>query len=133
MLVEIINGDHIPNWPLIVVDGKGVQVDLAGVPGELWDPNNVARIDWGLLSQRDGRTFGRITLKNGQKRTFWDKALIQPYLQAYAVKWAAESAKHAANVAERKAKQAKAAARDSADGAMVRAIREKVEQGLPHA
>jgi hypothetical protein len=34
--VEIINGDHEPPQPFMIVDGQGLHVDFAKVDGELW-------------------------------------------------------------------------------------------------
>lgn len=80
--VQIINGDNDPAHPYIAVDRLGMQVDISNVhDGQLWDPT-VARIEWGILDQQ-GRRFGRVTLKSGQSRPFFDQALLTPYLNAY--------------------------------------------------
>lgn len=126
MRVEIINGEHVPPIPFFIVDAVGCHVDLSNVVGQLWDPT-VARIDWGLQDAA-GKTFGRVQLKNGQGRNFWDATLMQPYLEAFVKRWLEEKGKHAANVKARKDAAAKADAKRSSDDAMVRAIRAQLEQ-----
>ncbi len=120
--VQIINGDHVPPHPLMIVDGVGLQVDLSGVKGELWAPT-VARIEYGMTHQPTGRTFGRVVLKNGQGRTFWDVNLIQPYLAAYITRWTEEKAKHADNVRQRGTKRLLDLAKRGVDDGMARAAR----------
>ena len=44
--VQIINGDHEPPLPFVIVDRFGMHVDLSKVVGQLWDPT-VAEITWG--------------------------------------------------------------------------------------
>jgi hypothetical protein len=102
--VTIISGDHIPPIPYMIVDNVGMQVDLSGVKGELWGPT-VARVEYGMTQQPSGKIFGRVVLKNGQGRTFWDPSLIQPYLAAYITRWTEEKAKHADNVRRRATKR----------------------------
>jgi hypothetical protein len=58
-----------------------MQVDLSNVAGQLGDPT-VARIEWGIQDQQ-GRLFGRVVLKSGQTRAFWDRSLLTPYFNAY--------------------------------------------------
>jgi hypothetical protein len=53
----------------------------SGCGGQLWDANNVAKVEWGLLDQTR-RRFGRVTLKNGQTRTFFEPDLMTPYINA---------------------------------------------------
>jgi len=83
--VEILNGDHHVdgkgNLPFVIIDRTGVHVDLTGI-GQLWDAPTVARIDWGLRDV-SGKVFGRVTLKNGTSRNFFDVELMAPYLNAY--------------------------------------------------
>lgn len=126
MHVEIINGDHVPPIPFIVVDGTGCHVDLSNVGGQLWDPT-VAKIEWGL-TDASGKVFGRVQLKNGQGRNFWDHTLMLPYLEAFTKRWAEEKGKHEANVKARKDEEAKAQAKRESDDAMVRAIRAQLAQ-----
>lgn len=80
--IEIINGDHDPALPFMVVDRHGMHVDFSTVTHQLYDQNTVAKVEWGLVDQQ-GRLFGRVTLKNGTGRTFWDADLMTPYLNAY--------------------------------------------------
>src|SRR5271156_2547582 len=79
--VAIINGDHKPPIPFVVVDRLGMHVDCNVAGGQLWDPITVARIEWGFV--KDGVPFGLVTLRSGQRRAFWDPALLTPYLNAY--------------------------------------------------
>lgn len=99
--VEIINGDHKvgprgENWPFVVIERFGLHVDLTEV-GQLWDAT-VQHIVWGLReldkAGRD-RIFGRIELKNGDVRKFYDAHLMVPYVDAYV----AAKARHEATVA----------------------------------
>ena len=80
--VAIINGDHEPPFPFVIVDRFGMHVDIDGIGGQLWDAPTVARIEWGFVDQQR-QTFGVVTLKNGKRREFWDQALMTPYLNAY--------------------------------------------------
>lgn len=80
--VKILNGPHDPPYPIVIVDGSGLQVDLSKVNGELFDRNTTDRIEWGLTDP-SGHTFGRVWLKNGTARVFWDRDLMTPYLDAY--------------------------------------------------
>lgn len=125
--VEIINGDHIPNLPFMIVDKHGLHVDLSNVTGELWDPT-VAKIEWGILHPGTGRTFGRVHLKNGQGRIFWDAMLIQPYLATYMARWLEEKAKHKTNVRNRQVEKGRAMAKRHVDEDMVRAAQAQAEQ-----
>jgi hypothetical protein len=80
--VHIINADgHVPPLPLMIVDRFAMQVDLAKIEGELFDPT-VAEITWGDKTD-GGKLFGRVRLKNGTGRTFWDPELLLPYLKAF--------------------------------------------------
>jgi len=36
-MIEIINGDHDPESPFMIVDRLGMHVDFSGVDGQLWD------------------------------------------------------------------------------------------------
>lgn len=127
MRVEIINGDHIPPHPVVIVNGHGLQVDFSDVKGELWD-STVSKIEWGIVHPGDGKIFGRVTLKNGQGRVFHDPMAIQPYLVAYMHRKLEEDAKHAANVKARQDEQARAMAKRLVDEDMVRAARAQAEQ-----
>ena len=80
--VAIINGDHEPPFPFVIVDRFGMHVDIDVAGGQLWDPLTVAHIEWGLRDQQN-QIFGIVTLKNGKTRPFWDAALVTPYLNAY--------------------------------------------------
>ncbi len=80
--VAIINGDHEPPFPFVIIDRFGMHVDLSAVGGQLWDQATTARIEWGFQDQQR-QTFGVITLKNGERRAFWDRELMTPYLNAY--------------------------------------------------
>jgi hypothetical protein len=86
--VEIINGDHqVARSPpeaqhaFIVINRLGVLVDLNGV-GQLWDDQTVRHIFWGMRDDH-GRVCGRIELKNGVTRLFYDAHLMVPYVDAY--------------------------------------------------
>lgn len=127
--VEILNGDHIPPFPFMIVDGYGLHVDLSGVTGELYDHATVAKIEWGILHPGTGKLFGTVRLKNGQKpRVFWDGKLMAPYLTAYAIRRAEEEQKHQRNLDQRQQDEAKAQRKRETDEAMVRAARAQVEQ-----
>lgn len=114
--IHIINGDHEPPLPFVIVDRMGLHVDLTGI-GELWDPT-VAEIIWGLRDN-DRRPYGVVKLKNGTGRRFGNANLMLPYLRAWKVRKAEEDAKHAANVKAAAdaaiAAAAEAAKRDNAD------------------
>ncbi len=107
--VEIINVDHDPPHPYMIVNNAGMQVDFSRVEGELWDPT-VRRIYWG--QGMDGRYFGKIEMKNGTGRTFFDAQLLVPYLRAYKMRKADEEIKAA--LADQARKDAEEAARDAA-------------------
>jgi hypothetical protein len=73
--ITINNSDgHDPPLQFMVVNRFGLFVDLSKVYGQLFDPT-VLEITWGELTM-DGRTFGRVKLKNGTGRTFWDSELM---------------------------------------------------------
>ncbi len=127
--VEIIGGDHIPPIPYMVVNNRGMHVDLSEVRGELWDPANTAKVVWGIR-EVSGRVYGTVQLKNGQGRKFYDASLIQPYLNAYLDRYLEEKQKHEANLRKRASDAAKAKAKRDTDDAMVRAIRAQVEQEM---
>jgi hypothetical protein len=127
--IKIINGDHVPNWPFVIVDAVGMHVDLSEVRGELW-ADNVARIEWGLVDAANGKTFGRVILKNGQGRKFFDPMLMQPYLAAYMTRWLEEKAKHETNVKKRAADKMKEMSKRATDEDMVRAAWRQVQQEL---
>ena len=77
-------GTRIPH--AMVVDGHLVLIDLTGVTGTLIDPT-ITRVTWG--PQIDGdviRDGGTIVRQNGGRQQFWDRALLQPYLDAYTAK-----------------------------------------------
>lgn len=131
--IEIINGAHIPPHAFMVVDGYGLQVDLSDVVGELWDAATTSRVEWGIVHAGTGKVFGRVHLKNGQGRTFYDIALMKPYLIAYEARAKEEKAKHDANVQARQATASKAAAKRDTDDAMVRAARAQAEQEMNRA
>jgi hypothetical protein len=80
--VEIINGDHDPPFPFMIVNRFGMHVDLSKVQGQLWDAPTVAKIEWGLLTL-EKKPFGRVTLKNGQTRTFFSQDLMTPYVNEF--------------------------------------------------
>jgi hypothetical protein len=86
--VEIINGDHeVAGAPFdakhafIIINRIGLHVDLNGV-GQLWDHQTVRHVFWGIRDERD-RVCGRIELKNGVARLFYDAHLMVPYVDAY--------------------------------------------------
>jgi hypothetical protein len=80
LTLTITAGDHDPPLPFMVVERHGMHVDLTHVQGQLWDPT-IASLAWGPTM--DGREGGKIVLKNGQTRTFWDRDLLTPYLNAW--------------------------------------------------
>lgn len=126
--IEIINGDHIPPGAFMRVGNYGVMVDLSSVPGELWDQATSARVEWGLKELSSGKIYGRVTLKNGQGRTFYDKGLMTPYLTVFEARATEEKAKHAANMQARKAEADKRAMKQAVDEGMARANRAQAEQ-----
>jgi hypothetical protein len=73
---------------LVILDGdgthmEGIHIDMATVPlGQLWDVANTATVSWGHQAV-DGRIFGVVQLVNGDRRTFWDATLIEPYVKAW--------------------------------------------------
>jgi hypothetical protein len=86
--VEIINGDHeVAGAPasaqlaFIVINRIGIHVDLNGV-GQLWDHQTVRHVFWGVRDEQQ-RVCGRIELKNGVTRLFYDAHLMVPYVDAY--------------------------------------------------
>jgi hypothetical protein len=109
--VEIINGDHEPPYPFMVVDGVGMHVDFSKVAGELWDAPTVKRITWGGAQRTpDGRYFGKVENVNGTGRTFFDAELLVPYLRAWKMRKADEDLKAAlAEQAKRDAEEAERA------------------------
>lgn len=122
--IEIIAGDHEvgpdkANWPFMSVNRAGLHVDLSKVPGELWGPA-VASVGYGYRD-RDGREFGIVWLKNGDKRIFANKDMLRPYLTAYAARKIEEDAKHAANVQ---------AAIDADEAAMAEAAKRDAEREI---
>jgi hypothetical protein len=73
----------------MVVDRFGLFVDLSKVHGQLFDPT-VLEITWGERTM-DGRAFGKVKMKNGTGRTFWDPELIddrklESVAEAYSVR-----------------------------------------------
>lgn len=81
--IEIINAEgNDPPFPFMIVNRFGMHVDLTNVQGQLFDAPTVFKVEWGLRSP-DGRVFGKVTLKNGQSRTFSDFDLMTPYTNAY--------------------------------------------------
>ena len=80
-MIEIINGDHDPALPFMIVARFGMHVDFSGVQGQLFDPT-VAKIEWGHKDQQ-GQIYGTVKLKNGTGRNFWDGDLMKPYLAVY--------------------------------------------------
>jgi hypothetical protein len=80
--IEILNGAHDPPHPFMVVDRRGLHVDMTNVGGELWDAPTVRKITWGLRD-RTGKLFGTVELVNGTSRNFWNGDLMTPYLHAY--------------------------------------------------
>ena len=58
-------------------------LDLSRVAGALWDPT-VESITW--CKGLDGRMGGRVTLKNGTGRNFFDSNLLTPYVNAWKAK-----------------------------------------------
>jgi hypothetical protein len=73
----------------MVVDGYGILVDLSAMqnssvdPASLTDPT-VLVVEWGpVVSNGDAREGGRMLMQDGTVRTFSDKNLLTPYLQAY--------------------------------------------------
>lgn len=89
---EIINGDgNDPPFPFVIVNRSGTHVDLTNIDGELFDAPTTARVSWGY-QHPNGRRFGKIELKNGEARMFWDRTLIEPYVGA----WKVQMAQHAA-------------------------------------
>jgi hypothetical protein len=80
--ITINNSDgHDPALQFMVVDRFGLFVDLSKIHGQLFDPT-VLEITWGERTM-DGRTFGRVKMKNGTGRTYWDPELIEPYLRVW--------------------------------------------------
>lgn len=80
--IEIIAGEHTPDQPFMIVDRYGMHVDLTVVLGQLWDPNTIAKVEWGMFDA-GGKTYGIVSYKNGERRPFWDESLMTPYLKAY--------------------------------------------------
>jgi hypothetical protein len=88
-LIEIHHGaDNDPPHAMMVVDRHLLSLDLTKVQGQLWDDPTTARVVWGLRTD-DGRTYGRVYLKAGGVRNFFDADLLKPYLAAYEAKKAA--------------------------------------------
>jgi len=83
MRLQITQGDHVPNLPFMVLDGRGFLIDLSKVSGNLWDPT-IALVEWGMTST--GEEGGRIVLKDGTGRRFSDRTLLDPYLKAWQAK-----------------------------------------------
>jgi hypothetical protein len=87
--VEIISGNHTPvGHAYVVVDRFGLLVDLSGVDGQLYDAPTVSRVVWGARDQQ-GKPYGVVHLRNGQRRTYWDQLLMAPYVNAFAAEYAA--------------------------------------------
>lgn len=77
-------GDHSPkDHQYMVVDNHGILIDLSKVDGNLIDPT-ISRVEWGMRAdgnvQREG---GVIVRRDGGQQKFWDKAVLEPYLEAY--------------------------------------------------
>jgi hypothetical protein len=79
--VAISAGAHDPPLPYMRVGTHGFLVDLSAVHGALWDPNTVASVTWS--KGMDGRWGGRVSLKNGTGRNFFDAGLLTPYVDAW--------------------------------------------------
>lgn len=81
--IEIHHGaNNDPPHAMMVVNRHLVSLDLSKVPGQLWDEPTVAKVLWGLRTD-DGRIYGRVFLKAGGARNFFEKDLLKPYLAAY--------------------------------------------------
>jgi hypothetical protein len=51
--VQIINADHDPPYPFVIVDRFGMHVDLSKIVGQLWS-DDVAEITWGNRTMQAG-------------------------------------------------------------------------------
>lgn len=78
-----MDGDGVSIPHLVVVDNHLLPMDLSGVVGTLVDPT-IARVTWGLqIDGTETREGGAIFRRDGSRQLFWDKALLQPYLDAF--------------------------------------------------
>lgn len=80
-------GDHDPkDHHYMLVENHGFLIDLRGVKGTLVDPA-ITQVEWDVLHKNgERREGGVITRRDGTKQTFFDKALIQPYIDAWKAK-----------------------------------------------
>jgi hypothetical protein len=81
--ISITAGAHDPPHPFMKMGQHGFLIDLSRVAGALWDPT-VESITW--CKGLDGRMGGRVTLKNGTGRNFFDSNLLTPYVNAWKAK-----------------------------------------------
>lgn len=90
-------GQHDPaGCHYMVVDGYGFLIDLSRVQGTLHDPT-IARAEWGpAVHEGQAREFGHIVQRDGHTRSFFDKGLLTPYLNAFAARKAELEAAQAA-------------------------------------
>ena len=86
--MEITAGTESNPLPLMVLNNVAMHLDLSAVKGTLWDNPTTAQVTWGIVDAQTGRMFGRVLLKNGNKRTFFDATLIQPYVDAFTKQYA---------------------------------------------
>lgn len=77
-------GEHDPpGRHLVRLDNHQILLDLARVNGTLHDPT-IARVTWGFVSRgNETREGGTIVLTDGTERTFFDRGLLKPYLDAF--------------------------------------------------
>lgn len=81
-----IASDKPDDATLMVMDDDSgrtaMNVDLTGVDGQLWDAKTVRSVLWGLKND-EGRVYGRVEMRNGTRRSFFDAGLLAPYEAAF--------------------------------------------------
>lgn len=89
MLISAEGEHDPPGRHLVMLDNQQTLVDLSQVRGTLHDPT-IARATWGLVSNgTETREGGQITMFDGTGRTFFDRGLLKPYIDAFHAAFAA--------------------------------------------
>jgi hypothetical protein len=99
-------GGHDPPLHRMVVDGFGCLVDLKGIrisavdPSSLGDPS-IRRVEWGPVVRQDGSLGeqGVIIRTDGSRQTFFEKHLLNAYVDVFEDQKAKLMADHAAALA----------------------------------
>jgi hypothetical protein len=94
--------EHDPDHHYMMVDNRGMLIDLDGVRIHAIDPNSltapdVAEVSWGpSLIGNEMREFGVIHKTDGTKKTFSDREWLKPYLAMFEAEWERRAAEQRA-------------------------------------